>query len=215
MKRFTELSAEELAALSDDEIQTYIDVEVAYAQIVPVPEPRQVTLDDLGLVPTVSAYSVGGLLFKNQADAEMVAKLPMLAEDYDYSGAGYDFRWLKPAGHQVTLCNYYTEEEIRGRGNTLKEQQKRKENYKTELKKYQEYRKNVQYCANEVWEAVAKARRYKAEIDTARETLEKYLQLANQDEKVAADFFRNTYFNHPDILEIVLGEKSEVQEEEA
>lgn len=215
MKQYTDLSMTELAALGEDQIEHFIEVEMAYAKVVPVPKPQEFTLEEVGLMPKVTAYKVGGLLFKNQDDAQLVSTLPMYHEDYDYSGAGYDFRWLRRVVHSVEICSYYTEEEIKGRGATLKDNRQRKEKFKEEDKKYQEYRKQAQAYADVVWEAVADARRHKAKIDAALETMAKYVRLADNDEDVAKQFFRDTYVNHPDILEAVLGEKPQEMEEEA
>lgn len=207
MKRYNELTKEELAALDEAGIERLIDVELAYQEIPPVPLPEKPQLSDLGIERTDVGYVVGNLIFKNQSDAEQVAKMTLFRTNYKYE-IGYNHTWLEPLEEtQVTVTNYWKKEDVLRLGLAIKQNSERQEEYRKQQQAYDKYLENTSSVRNEVWLAVHNAQRHMCAIETATQTLLKYKDLADGDEEVAKNFFRNTYKNQPEMLEAVLGEK--------
>jgi hypothetical protein len=206
MKRYTEYTNTELAALDEAGIQRLIDIELAVAGVAPVPQPQAFTLAEAKLNKTERCYKVGSLHFKKLADAEKVAQMELLNTGYDYSGAGYSYNWLVPMNATVEAEFYYKEAEVRSAGQKLKEFNKRKEEYQEDKSAWDKYQKQIGDIKEGVWLAVRAAQREMCRIDDAFQTLNKYKDLADGAVEVAENFFRNTYQAQPDIIKAVLGE---------
>ena len=83
----------------------------------------------------------------------------------------------------------------------------KKEKYDKEDEAYESYIEKISAIRDEVWSAVAEARRHARAVKVAINTLKHYKDLADGDEKIAENFFRNAYRDRPEIIEEVLGEK--------
>ena len=210
MKRYTEFAKEELAALDDVGVQRLIDIEIAFEGIVPVPEPEGITLKKADLKKTVTAWKVDGLVFKNREDAEQVALMELMDEGYDYQGAGYEYKWAEPKIFGVETVQFYNMTDVKAAGSAIKEFNARKDQYERDKDAYDRYRDCTSRCRDAVWEAVSEARKEMCKIEAAIQTLQKYKDLADGDEAVAANFFRNTYKEQPDMIKVVLGEESDI-----
>lgn len=210
MKRFTDYSNTELAALDEDGIQRLIDIELAVDGVIPVPQPQSFTMQAAGLEKKDQAFQVGGMIFRKREDAEKVAVMELLTQGYDYSGAGYDYNWLTPAEVKVETVAYYLEADVRAAAAQLREFSKRKDQYDKEVSAWDKYQKRVSSIREEVWAAIWAARDEQCKIDTAFQTLNKYRDLADGDEAVAENFFKNTYKDQPDLIEAVLGPQETV-----
>jgi len=205
MKRYTEYSQDELAALDDAGVQRLIDIELAHQGIAPVPAPEPPSLADVGIEKKDVGYAVGDLVFVNQADAEMVAKLPMLKEDYNYS-VGWNYRWVEPKDDvAVQVRQYYKHDDITRMKGALVENKARQQEYDSLKKVYDKYLDSTSEVRNEVWNAVSAARKYMCEVESALHTFNHYKDLADGDESVATKFFRNNYQGRSDLIEAVLG----------
>jgi len=206
MKRYDELSQKELMEVTDEQVALLIEIEIANNGIMPVEAPIAPTIEGAGITKTELVHEVKGLYFKNEEDALAVLRMPMLQTEYDY-GTGYDYKWVSPvvdAG--VKKSFFYRQEDVVRCKKALQELEAKKTDYATKKGAYDKFLKVTGEIRSNVWRVVQDARNLKQEVELARKTLEKYKGLADGDETTANNFFRNTYKEREDILQMVLGE---------
>src|SRR5258708_5632425 len=89
VKTFDELNHEEIVALTEAEIERFVEIDIAKAGIMPVDPPVPPSLEAEGIVRSVIGFSVGSSIFVTETDAIECASKPMLEEKYDYQ-IGYE-----------------------------------------------------------------------------------------------------------------------------
>jgi hypothetical protein len=215
MKRYSEYEASELVALTDEQVATLIELEIAIAGIKPVFKMDPPTLADVHITPNVTAYKVGERYFQVEDDAIEVARKPFFKLDYDYQGAGYEYKWLEPVSDtEVAKCLCYCKEDVMRVKEALGENNRKREEYQKQNKEYNDFLKETVVVRNEVWQAVNEARKKAAEIEHAKGIYAKHLSLAEGNEEIAKNFFRSAYKGRPDIIETVLGEPENKENDE-
>lgn len=208
MKHYYEYDRQTLAAMTEAEVKRLIAIELAEHGIVPVEAPEAFSLENAGIRQSEKAYKVGGLVFKRREDAELVVTtMDLLETGYDYSGAGYSYKWLKPLEATVETVCYYNEDEVRNAARQLKEFNARKEEYQLERDAYDEYLSNVSKQEATVWNAVREARQEEYKLRQAGELFKSYIDLADGDHDIAVNFFEKAYVGQDDILDAVLGDR--------
>jgi len=212
MKRYEEYEATELQALSDDQIVALIELEIAYAGIRPVFKMDPPSLEDVHITPTVTAYKVGERYFQNEDDAIEVARKTFFKLDYDYQGAGYDYKWLEPVlDTDVSKCIYYHKEDVMRVKEALTDNNRKREEFEKQNKEYNEFLKTTTAIRQEVWSTVNEARKVVAEIEHAKLIFQKHLGLAEGNEDIAKNFFRAAYKGRQDIIDAVLPQETAVE----
>jgi hypothetical protein len=211
MKRYTELTQEELLELSDERTQYFIDLEIAHAGIIPVDAPVAPVLTEPNIVPNIEAFEIHGLIFLNQDDAIAVSRLPALAQDYDYH-IGDKYRTLKPKSQAygpegVIARKFYDPSAVAIVRGQLIDIKKEKERYDREKTEWDKYQNKIRDIRDGVYCAISNARSEKASTDRAQEVYAKHLKLAENNEEIAKNFFREAYKNDPEMIEKILGEK--------
>jgi hypothetical protein len=213
MKRYSEMTPEELVALTDDQVRRLIDIEIAFAAIKPVEVPVEPTLEAAGITASVIGYKVGELVFLDEKDARAVAALPVLKEAYSY-GISYNHRWLEPSECKVEKAAFYKQEDVLRIGSALKENESRRNVYDKQKSDYDEYLRKTTDISSGVWRAVKEARDKLAEIEAAKRAYQKYLGLADGDHQIARKFFQDAFKSYEELVETVLATecKENVQE---
>ena len=206
MKRFTEYTQDELALLDEEGVQRLIDIEIAVAGIAPVSPPLPLNPERLGLVKSETAYRVSGTLYETMEDAKIAQGLKMVNEDYDCA-AGWHYKYLVPVnGPGIDMVQFYQKSDVLENAGRLRDLNNEKEKYDKEQATYKEYLKAIGVCRDEVKDAVNEAHiRAPSPFQSAQQTLDNYVKLAEGDEAIAKNFFLGTYKNQPDIIEAVLG----------
>ena len=213
MKRYHDMTDAELVDLNGEQIDRIIEVEVAFAGVEPVMCPEAPKLEDLGITKTVEVFVVAGLLFANREDAEAVARLPVLKEDYDYK-IGYGWKYLSPLTElSIKGESYYTEDDLTRVQSAILHRDKLKENYKKEKESWDGFTASIAEIKQGVWNAIGAARTRVAELRHALEIYSHHLDLADNDEEVAKKFFRDAFKGRPSLIKAVLGEDP-VEEED-
>lgn len=209
MKRYNEYTKKELAAVEN--IQILIDLEIAYAGILPVEEPKPVSNPKEKLQKTETFYEVYGLLFTNAADAQVVAALNCFQTGYDYNGAGYDYKYAEPHYNSgtVNVVKLYKKDEVKALRSELTQLKQQKEAYDEQKTAYDKYIDSIGGIRSAVWKAHTEATHFVAELETATKQYQKYLMLADNDPVIASRFFTEAYQNYPDIIEEVLPDRTE------
>lgn len=205
MKRIGDLEQAELVALDDETIQRYIDLEIAHAGVMPVLAPAPLQLEDVSIEANEVAFEVSGVLVRTIKEAEILSKMNLLTTDYNFK-ASYDHRWLKPlTGVTITEKKFYDEADVNRVADLLGEQNRKQTEYDTGRREYDKFVRETIEIRNNVRATVNAACTIAREIETAKATYAKHLDLANGDELVGARFFRDAYRDRTDLIEAVLG----------
>jgi Cft2 family RNA processing exonuclease len=205
MKRISELSHDEIIKLTDEQINNFIDIEIAEEGIKPCPMPQSPTLENIGVVATEIFYKVGELLFPNKEDAIRVASMDIYTPQYNWQ-ISYDFKWAeKNVDLKIEEVSFYKKEDILRSTGLIKARDSRKEQYKKEKEKYDKYLNSTASFRDSVWSIISEARNKEYSIQNAITAFKKFLQIADNDESVALRFFDKAFFDEPqEIKDIAL-----------
>lgn len=207
MKRYSELTHQELIVLTEPAIEILIDLEIAHAGILPVACPEPPSIEKEGIVASEIAYEVGSILFANEEDARKVAELPQFTSSYEYNCGGYDYKWLDPLTERtVTKKSFYRQSDIVRIKEILQRNKLKRDEYSKRKNEYDKFLSSTGKLRQEVYDVVNAARQTEEEFTQARVVMEKYRILSEGDEQVAKAFFQNTYADRPEILQEILGE---------
>jgi hypothetical protein len=203
MIRYNEMTPEQLVALNDEQINLLVEIEIAFASIKPVEPPKEVTLDEEGIKPCVTAYKVGDLIFLDRKDAEAVAAMPLMRQDYNYQ-ASYAYKWLSPAEHSVEKAVFYKQEDVNRAARVINYNEKRKNVFNEQKRQYEAYLSETNKIRDTVWSAIMDAKDAVAKIECGRRAYRKYLGLAEGDEFIALKFFRDAFKDDEKLADAVL-----------
>jgi hypothetical protein len=202
MKRYTDLSEEELLALSDEEKQKYVDIELAFAGIIPMIKPVMDPVPEVNIKPTVQAFEIYGVFFTDEKDAFAVSKSS--ACDSQCISGLYDYRYLTPRGEGyndgIKAKMFYTKAELEEVRTQLKERQRIEDKNSHAAKEWDAYLEKTEHVANLVTSAIAEAEDHKRRIDQAKTVYAKHYELAGGDEAIASRFFVDAYKDQPEII---------------
>jgi hypothetical protein len=209
MIRYTDLDYKKLIALTDEDVQIFIDIEVAYAGIIPVAKPKVPEYHDVEIKKTETFYEVGNLLFKNRIDAENIVALKVYETGYNYRNGGYDYKFPKVRILTVNTIMLYKEADIIEVGEMLQENKEMKEGYQKIHTEYNKYMDSIKDIKDQVWEIVRTAKNKEYLLNEARKNFQKYMELANNDREIAETFFKNAY-GETEITLAAIGEEDEI-----
>jgi hypothetical protein len=205
MKRYTDLSMEELNALTTDEIQMFVDIEVACAGIQMVIKPLPIEVSRIAIVPTISAYSVKGVIVEDLEVAKVLQNAVVYTANYNYPD--YDRKYLdekKDPG--IETHQFYRKEELDQVKSQVTAAKEAETDYKAASKVYCEYQQQTDAFQHEVLGAVANARQVVYQRQQAQIAYDHYLNLADGEALIAAKFFRDAFKGQVDVLNHVLGD---------
>jgi len=211
MKRYTELTHDELLNLTDEGVQTLVELEFAVEGVIFVDPPAPLESSKVNIQPTVMAYRVGDLFFDNIDDAETVMAMPQLTTDYDYK-TDNKYKWLKPTERVIEKVMLYQKEKISELAGAIKTDKKNKEKNDRQARVYKDFQEKINTIQAQIWGAVNKARNFQRDIDAAKRHYEKYKLLADGDLVIAEKFLRDAYDAYDgadEIINIALDVKEE------
>jgi hypothetical protein len=214
MKRYTDLTREEMANVTHDELQKFIDIEIAYAGIIPADCPEPLPPSDIVLTKNDTAYEVCGSIYvKTIKDFEALSKIKLYKSAYDYYGAGYDYQYLEEVDIECkSPANFYSKDEVQTAAIKLKERRELKEAYEVKKKEFDKFEKDTYETRKAVMDVYNEAVNFKNSVNQALEQFKKYMDLSSQDEVIAKRFFREAYKNRPEIIEAVFPGMLDVKE---
>jgi hypothetical protein len=207
LKRYHEFIDEEMAALTTEEINNLIELEIAYDGILPVQCPESPKLQDIGIVKDQEFFECNGEFFIHEADAIAFSKMAVFKESYNYN-IGYDYKWLERINDMpVKKVSYYSEDCITQRQKLIQERTQAKNEYSKKKEAYDKFTKATSSIRKDVWEKYYKALEKEQQVKYAKEQYAKYLSLAKNDEEIAIGFFKNAYKDSQWIIDRVLGKE--------
>ena len=208
MKRYSDLTNEELVKLTDEKVRRLIELEVAHEGIIPVDEPELLDVPEVAIEPTTVAFEVYGLYFQDRKDAEALARLPVVRSECNYRINSKMSYLTVDKDNAIQEKKFYRKTDVKNHEDILKEIKKSKEINERRLSSYNSYTSSISGIKSKVWDAVRNAEDWKKSIETAKGVYAKHLDLANGDEAIAKNFFRNAYSDE-EVLELVIGDKPE------
>ena len=214
MKRIHELTREELAKLTDEQVRHFIAVETAHAGHIPVQEPDVPDYDFVDIKQTVAAFRVRGIIVKTKEDALAILATPAWQSEYDYSsggGAGYDYPWLKPEDDAtIKEVMFYDRDEVLALKTSLGKNKRLKDMYEKARKEYLAYAKSISGIVDEAWGYVNDAKAFYQNVEMARKRWNELLVLTEGNVEIAANFFATAYIasEHDEIRGIILTEEA-------
>lgn len=195
VKRYADLSSSELAELTDDQIQHYIDVEIAYAGIIPCEKPVLDTVPEISIEKKESALKCRGILFVKEEDAVAFSKMETLDEGYD-NKAGFNYKFLVPSpyyGKSIEPASFYSREDVILLAAQLEKAKRIESENKSKSKEWESYQNNISSIESEVYNAVRDAKGEIEEINKAKRAYQKHLSLSGGNKDIAEKFFRDAY----------------------
>lgn len=205
MKRYTDLTMEELNALTDEAIQKFIDIEVAFAGIQMVTKPLPVEPSRIAIVPTISAYSVKRVIVEDLEVAKVLQTAVVYTVNYNYPD--YDRKYLdekKDSG--IETQQFYRKEELDQVKSQVAAAKETETVFKEASKLHCEYQQQIDGFQHEVLGAVSNARQVVYQRQQAQAAYDRYLDLADGNEAIAAKFFRDAFKGQVDVLNHILGD---------
>lgn len=210
MKKFEELTEEELTFLTEEQIEYYVDLACANQGIPFLPPHPGPKPEKKGLLQTsVIAYEIGGIITKSLEHAQEIMRVMFEDKLYhsDYKGGLYDYKYLREADeyHQpkVEVRHFYKKEEVDSLFEKLKNFETQVESWEKALKEYNSIENQRADIYSDIIDAVYAAKENVKRKEGYRKEFEKYLQLAEGRAKVAYNFFLNArnIDNFPDLKE--------------
>ncbi len=196
LKRFTSLSPKELSELTDEQVDNYIDLEIAFSGIKMLNPPVYKDISKFDIEKSVEAYSCRGKIFKKEEDAVTFSKMEVVEESYDYN-IDSAYKWLKSENQYsdvgVKTLKYYNKEDVTSIGVTLKKNKNTEQNNSDLKYEWNDYQKEISDIKTEIYDAISDAKKYYSDLDKAKEDYDRYLRLSGDDVKIAKNFFYEAY----------------------
>jgi len=207
MKRFDELEHAELVALTDDQVTHLIELEIAYAGVIPEPEPTLLPVKEPDIEPTVEAYEVHGIICMSQNDAVTISKMDIRREDYNWKVSSRYKTLKKPDKYEnagVKPVKYYNSDDLEKVQAQIKDAERNKGINSDRQSAYRKYRESISEIETKVWDKIRDAKDFEADLARAREVLQKHQNLAEGNEAIAQKFFTDAYKDRPEIIKVIL-----------
>lgn len=210
MKRFADMTDDEVVALDESAVSTLVDLECAHAGVpLTPPEPAPLVIASRPRAADVSVFSIGDVHFTSEDDAKKVrdlaASLPRVTLEYAPDGS-YKNRIVKPTIDEVEIArsSHFSAarwNEVKAIVHAATEQERAYSEARKACDGVAAKRKAVEQPIRDRIDRVA-ADRYRRER-WAREMV-RYLALASGDEAVARNFL---LLAHPEAAEYLPGAK--------
>lgn len=197
MKDFNELTEDEILALTQDDIERYIDLAAAENGVALLP-PAPVAPTPIDATFDVLAYEVGTFTFTNKGDAldvrDVVNKTKSRVR-VTYAGGEYSYSGPKKVmadveSEEVTECRYLSENNAAQRAGAIADAEAAKTGY---VKARADYDKIVlwrQRSREPIMRAVRDAQHTRDRRTFLLAEYDRYLTLADQNRRVAARFLQ-------------------------
>ena len=190
--KYSDLSEQERAALSQDEIERFIKIELMEEGIKEIEKPEPFGLQEPKLAKK-KFYGVSGDLFTTPGNAEKYIQLRPSIKDYDYD-VGSAFSYAEPRDAlNIEVVELFDKSEVRERADELHTYSREKARWDARMSKYELYLYQRNKIANKITEDWLACMTRAEEDAEVRRAFTEYLDLANGDSEVAMKFLEKTY----------------------
>jgi hypothetical protein len=190
MKSIHELTNEEIAELTDEQVNMFIDVECAYKGA-PLLPPMPVEPPKPEAEPDKTFYGVADMWFATAAEAAEVLAVVSKHQQYTYDWRGNHYVAKRGAaynGEDVRTKKMFSPEHYEMHRKELEKYESDKKLYDSEKKRYDEALGKRGDTTQDVWDIVSKARDIKSERGQIKRTYDRYLEIAKGDKEIAFSF---------------------------
>lgn len=193
MKNFNELTDEEKATLTNDQINDYIRYRMAESGTHAVENPGQCTIVKPKMrMQTWYKIRNTSILFKSMKAVEKFLELDPAKDVYDWD-IGTELRYPSKIDHEIEMIELHDENELKERGQELIEYNKLYNEWYNKRRKYDDYLGIKNNATRNVWNAIHAAREKVAAINAIRNAYKEYVELADGNEEMALKFLYKTY----------------------
>ena len=214
MKRFDDLTDAEVLALTDEDVERYIDLACAEAGVQLLPEKPGPAPEKPDETRDATLFEVAGQSFSTMEDAESVMKMinGLTRLDTNYLAGNYKDQYVSGSQSDVSITTNSVYSALRWHG--IKEEMeayaKAKKGHDSVVSSYKDCVRERNNESNSVRERVEEVHANAHEAGRLRRHLERYIELADGDVEVARRFLLNAY---PDAKEYLPEEFPEDCEE--
>lgn len=212
MKTYKDYTDDELMAMSDDELDSLIDLQCAINGVPLLPECPEPVNENLE-PPDSEVFEVAGFFFAERDSAERVMEAinreVKMSLDYDWNFSS-DIKYLNgysDTGANITVKKVYSQELYDSQRAERAKIKQLKDIYTKRKIEYDDIMGRREESASEVFSAVRKARDERDKKILAHQRYDRYVKLANGDAALANKFFSDAY---PDDVHYILKDRGEV-----
>jgi hypothetical protein len=204
MKRLTEYTGKELAEMTQEQTDRLIELECAFEGIQPAEDPGREpekpavesrTFFQVGLEENHSRTEVG-LLFESMPDLDALWALGVM-HIRNYERVGGDYRnVVRPVRREnlvVMQVAGSTEKQWDAVRHSVSEYDAAKRIWDTKNKAWQEYQKNRKAIVEALYEKASEYRDTEYRRADLTSHMNRYIDLANGDKEIAANFFKAAF----------------------
>lgn len=197
MKPFDELTDDELAELTDEQVSLYIDLRSAEEGVPLLPETAPVAPDEaLTPSPQIEVFQVSAEYFTDRAEAEAVRDAIRRAKSrvgVGYVGNDYRQKKIKRDSDAVEISTSLAHDEATAERlrNVLAEATRRRDSYEAERREYDLVLAKRDKVFKPIQQAVSDARARNYQRQRIRSQHARYLQLADGNRRIAARFLES------------------------
>lgn len=205
MKNITELSEKEILALTREELEGMVKLEMANEGIKILPVPIEPTYETLP-AKTQTIYEVTGFtyMFHDEKIAEELSKtIRKIAQETcttDYNYSQYDIRWTKQlesytkdALGAVKPIPLYTKNEAIMVSEVKQRNDNAKNEYETELAEYNTANEASSDIRDRIFRRYYEVQKKYYDFNVITERYNEYLSIANGDKDMAMKFLKKAY----------------------
>jgi len=200
MKTVNEYTVQELVALSNEELERLVDIEVMKSGIV-LPEVPTRPSKYNNIEKTVAVWEIRNdseviCAFPSEEIAQAVlaaSKGDFLKESYIYE-IGYEFKFMEAYKKADIVKRYaYDETDLRAHAKKLKVASFEKDEYENAKRKYDEALRKINDLRDRVMSVYWQAMSDKENAEKIYRTFEKYKVLSNGYSSIALGFLKNSF----------------------
>ncbi len=196
-EQFFALSDEEVAALTEEQIQAVIDYKCAEEGLKFVEQP---TVREWPVIePDIEAFTVSGFHFLDRAEAEKVCDLVNSlqsrrdSEYVSYHSSAYERKLVPAEPENVGRASFYSDTHYANKRALIKQTAREKEDYKKAQKEWESYDEARRAYAEEITNRVEQANAAVYEKNRIRADFARYVELAQGNKDIALNFLKKAY----------------------
>jgi hypothetical protein len=195
MKMINDLTHEELIRLTEQDLQHYIDLEIANDGIKFIQRPELRTPTEVPLLADDLYYEVAGVFYKTQEDAQIASGLQTYHTSYDYN-IGYNYKSVESNEvNVITPYRFFKKEALAKVKKTLIDNEEIKVTNKELEEAYKKFEGKIEGCKDKVYSLYSAACTKEREINNAIAAFNRYLELAENNVDIALNFFNKAYID--------------------
>ena len=178
--------------MTEEQMSPLLDIELMEKGILKPQPPQLKTIKSIELQSKIY-YEIGGLIFDNMEDAQKVANLNPLQSDYDYNGAGYNYKYPKNVSKDISNIKLYDRQEVVNLQSILKQNKEAEEYNSKATDEYNNAIKNSREATEGIWKDWQGCKNKAHAYQTIINTREEYLRMTGGNPTVTKNFLLKAF----------------------